>query len=1501
MKTIVLVCELHLANRTIERLSTDNFIHFGGKPTPKPNHLYPFGIRPPKETSFDPPFIKQSLFATYHLYQDFIFKGTKEKTDTQRPLDFRLATNIVLGNETLFVGMGDMSVLGISLVYNHQTPITLQSIGTTAQYSKPSIHNVSQDIRPKGINIRLTGKPSVHNTSQAVKAFGFDTLGFGDAEVMPRFVYVVGVNDTVVGKPHLYNNRQYVITTGSMVVVFGTSLIEHSEKHLFALGNHHNRFGSHSVYTKNQQILPASINSESIGTPSLQGGVKRVSSTGITDGVIYEYSTGDKYRQVAAYQEQAIKIPQHGYFHYRILSYGLFGTATLTNQNKRLLASGIAGVFGQSVVTHNVQSIAPKGLLSEAMGYVYQKYSHFDTTTQKAVFHTLNWHYPQNHMMAFWRDFERYGWAVGITIYQSPRPIFAKGFDGGLHYDDKGRKLRLSHGLLIGYDVRKIHPYGLDGADFSIASLNRTETVYVKGATALEFPNHTIINKKQAFIVPIGIHALAIGRVIVSPQSLFVRGLDGESIGNATVKDVLPPVIDNTLTAIGTAYTVFGRAWIYGNKKPSDGTIRLSGLLSGWIGDVAIANKNQRVVVQDGIEPPPISNWQTLYNHTKIAQTSSLITPTISPPVIYKKTKLVRVLGMHTGVVGRYSGIGEKTRHIHIKKGIASGAVFGKSLVKLNLHIIKTGNLDFVIIGQSNIALKTQHISPQKIDTQTFGKAWLSHHLRYVETRGAFFEQLGKPFIAHRVRFILPSGIYGDKDGKGFATNHAIGGEQSIYLNGFGINATKWLTRIIADNQTIGVEKDINGAFGVGEIAHNPRAIRPRFFDEQSIFGQLQSYNTVQYVRQQEPYDSALFDGSEFGKHIRVYNKNRSITAYGIPSGRFGYTYIHNNARLIKTDGMAGVFGQAFIAHRRRPINAHSIEQVHFSQWHAIKNATKVINPDGRADSDFGKPSLANTKRYYPRLGGFMATGFGTAFIDFAIRTISIEPRHAINPPTIALPYVGNYTRYITPKGIYKTDRWSGKFGAVSLTERFNKLFIKTNTQEQFGVAGVQNLTPEVKIFGAKTAEFGDTLIYHRWRRFGFFGNILSLVFGQAVIKDRTHKVVMGSGITGVMGQTHRLIKGTSPPYGLQFIELGLYNPKGEMLDGYGITSLLFGTPNTKRTEIHPSGKNGEKFGTVFIVNNALLVDDGIAYHSFGTPKVISPQTITVKQGVPPSTQMGVARLTPHTIYAPMSDRATAQARRNHPSGWQVPIDTMAFGGAMVSNQHRKIYAYGTYQAHFGQLILHLTRRYIRPKGFRFGFLGVPIIPFVLQTIEVVGEIDGKDKAKDATIYGHASISHINAETRQWLRPYDDALTNFGRCEIISQHRFVRPFGTDMAQLGKSKSGDTPFMWQGLRVGEPIYGRYGGFKTSDFGNAFISLAVREVQMYGFESFISEYDITAFKERLYVIRKNLPSRKKVQTINAHGFDNGKVGILETKNLVRYIRPDGNSETFRKGAW
>ena len=117
--------------------------------------------------------------------------------------------------------------------------------------------------------------------------------------------------------------------------------------------------------------------------------------------------------------------------------------------------------------------------------------------------------------------------------------------------------------------------------------------------------------------------------------------------------------------------------------------------------------------------------------------------------------------------------------------------------------------------------------------------------------------------------------------------------------------------------------------------------------------------------------------------------------------------------------------------------------------------------------------------------------------------------------------------------------------------------------------------------------------------------------------------------------------------------------------------------------------------------------------------------------------------------------------------------------------------------------------------------------------------------------------------------------------------------------MGASVQGDTPFQWQGLRVGPLVPNIPEGFDAQAHGTAWVSLRVRDVPIQGFDAFESTYDLAHFDLRMRVRGTPAP-QPPAQVLGAVGIGPVSAGTPDARRGTHYIRPDGNADVYRKGA-
>lgn len=90
-----------------------------------------------------------------------------------------------------------------------------------------------------------------------------------------------------------------------------------------------------------------------------------------------------------------------------------------------------------------------------------------------------------------------------------------------------------------------------------------------------------------------------------------------------------------------------------------------------------------------------------------------------------------------------------------------------------------------------------------------------------------------------------------------------------------------------------------------------------------------------------------------------------------------------------------------------------------------------------------------------------------------------------------------------------------------------------------------------------------------------------------------------------------------------------------------------------------------------------------------------------------------------------------------------------------------------------------------------------------------------------------------------------------------------------------------------------------GYDASVFGKTVIGLRVRDVSAQGFDSFNGDMDISAFGGRLKVTLVKKPEIIEPKDIQPLSFNQAVYGVPDIRLKTHYIRPDGNSDQYRKG--
>ena len=783
--------------------------------------------------------------------------------------------------------------------------------------------------------------------------------------------------------------------------------------------------------------------------------------------------------------------------------------------------------------------------------------------------------------------------------------------------------------------------------------------------------------------------------------------------------------------------------------------------------------------------------------------------------------------------------------------------------------------------SRPEVSLYTRYLSAAGFDAAVFGANRASHEVQRAQQLGTVHSSLGTPWVSYRVRQLAPSSAF--REGVG---EPQVGVSRQLHSEGW--DSAAFGERVIPEIQAV-YPQGFREVWGTADVKNWETKVFVAGFhstlQEEYRFGRAEAWNLTQVVYQvHDPLDGLNPPG--FGHWTGIENRDRPLGVIGIVPGRVGTPQVENNARPLLPAGWdSAEFGRHLAAPGIRSYALEGIDAPAMSHWHVVENAAVQIKASGRDQAQWGTPSLENTRRWFNRIGNFDASAFGQPFIADRVRGIAIEPRYAIAPPDVPLPEVKLYTRYVEPLGGEYT-----RMGYPALSMHRNIIKPISIFRDMAGNPEVRNATPELGVHGFNAELFGEPMARLQWRGMETYGSDAAQ-FGRASIADTKRGIQLAGFDALRIGDKLVVSKTGVPPYTTQKIEV--VKPAN-----YGAE---FGRQTVSQNIIRPGGITPPKVGEHKVALMGARVNAGIRMDAYGVPTVdMKIRTLTVAawkddQVFEPS----APRLSPHTIYA--VKEAPEQAKRNHPGAnlhyvgedFEYPPGER-FGKPSIAHKHRWLQARGHSHDIFGQPNLILGQQFVYPKGalvFRMGW-------------HEVG-----DGTQDVKQFGGTSFMALGLPSvvrGANTGPRTLGVTGIPAPGISTQHwaapwiRELGAKGADMLVMGSSRGPDSPHQWQSLRVGPFVPNEIPGFDASAFGEPWISNRVRELRPQGFDAFVCTYDPKWFKERLRVILAK-SDKPPVQEIAASGVDSAQFGHDEIKRAVHFIRPDGNSDQYRKGAF
>ncbi len=1049
------------------------------------------------------------------------------------------------------------------------------------------------------------------------------------------------------------------------------------------------------------------------------------------------------------------------------------------------------------------------------------------------------------------------------------------------------------------------------------------------GIESLAFGQTLVINTTADQTArPPGIEPQLVPKPFVSPQTVFAAGFYSFTGGIALVQRNPSP--------LGWDGLLWGRPFVYqktryirpagidgfetGYPRAADKARKLlhkASAVTAVFGDTRLRLKDYRIqpVGFDAAEPSP---WAEVRNTRRFVRPLSVAPEGVGQGAQARnKTPSIAPKGFDSLAFGRrdHMVVGWQVRELRPSGvpaplspiglpslwqtpslgpvGIAPPAILGPSVWPAIRTVEQLGALSQEF-GKPRLdyAYRRVNVSGQGIDGAGYGQARLEHRDRVLLVQSFTQVAYGVPLLTMARRFLEPIGIKPVE----YGANHMVGGTR--YVRPIGYEATRWGSRIIPESQVL-APLGFAGTFGWPRLENKNQHVAPTsirlYAEPQQYFGLNRVFNSRQYVSMSYDPDSDL-NPPRWPQWTLIENRNKHMGATGWLAGRPGVPQVDNKARPLYPAGVPAPAlpewkKAGMVSYRVRPLRLEGLEPPYISSWSNVRNVARLLKPGGLVATLFGAAKLENRSREFNRIGGFDSAWFGYPFIAPRVRELSFESRYTIAPPRIDLPKVQLHSRYVEPRGIANPE-----VGAAAVEIHWNRILPRWTLQNLYGFPVVKNLTPELYARGYTMDEWGDTKVRLQWRPVAPDGTNMAL-FGKPVIADSRRFITVPGTNALRIGDKLTVTKTGVPPLATQFIWLDSLDPINHPNYGHGIPTPNYpdtqmGKPSLQQQVVYVYGIDpSEYFGRPRITANSLRVEPGIFDLTVGEPMVSLHRRALVVSGIDARIAMGKPRMSPHTIYA--TTEATNQAIQNHPeSNRELVRSWVEFGVPLLQNRRRVLWPGGFDTMALGRHELNNRRQYVYPKGTPMSRMGWPSLPGD-TLIEFYTTIS-------TMAMGTPAVSRPPYVGPQTVRPSGYAATRFGAHQVELLNRTVLAQGHSSMAMGTMKPGDNPFMWQGLRVGPLVPNVPQGFNAESFGGAWISHRVRGLAAEGFDSFLCEYDYRAFAQRMRV--RNATTNEKVrQIVVPRGGLHHQMGAPNVQLGVHYIRPDGNADQHRKGAF
>lgn len=745
------------------------------------------------------------------------------------------------------------------------------------------------------------------------------------------------------------------------------------------------------------------------------------------------------------------------------------------------------------------------------------------------------------------------------------------------------------------------------------------------------------------------------------------------------------------------------------------------------------------------------------------------------------------------------------------------------------------------------VILREQHVFPAGFYSGNFPTShYVAHYVQYSPQNGWDNARYGTPSVAHAIREVAPPYILSLVFGAA-AVRHKIG----IEPTGWESSTFPSTHEVVINTRRLYGDGWVSSHVGEPSIRNQFANVNPPGWTEEDV-----GFPIVE-LRDRYVYPLSFYgtdDPPNFLGTPSVVNVIRELRPQGHQSSRFGIsTLVYNNAVPIQPSGWESTEWGAdtFIAYRDRTVTPLGWDSLITTGYAAVYNGARVIAPASITPGSVGSPSLLNLNREIKQHSGPTGEVFGTASIAPAVRTIFPA---VFNDVPAGIPDVRFNPYPISPVGIEPPQ-----FGLADVIERFNYIRpMSTNVHSVpwVGEPFIYNVNRVVRVTPSDQSSYGIPRV-ELFTRIVTTAGVDTSVFGSATITYRTRTIQAGTISVPGFPNTHVVRNDLpDPPSTQRVYPTSIYI-------GPPAAPGIVSEPVVSVRAIYPTGIAPGIFGGTTVRRNSIEPDGIGTLEQFGIPTMIAPQYFYPTM-IPDTEEGGDSdrvefqsqpALSPHTIYAPSSDQATDQARRNHPPNNPHVIDMFLgpkIGIPTISNYYRAIYPLGSEHSVFGTAEVTLRRRYVYPRTFIATRFGLPVIPFTPQTVTL------DSYGFDSSVFGDPTVTPPPYVGPHYITPTSINTGAVGAHDVQLSIRTIYPPSI------------TSDIWGLPLVGYPRVFPMSGFVATLWGTARVEHKIRTVYPQGHDSFTSGPDLEHFADRMRVTGRNeLRSVPSIPSSNAFG--------------------------------